>query len=235
MSHELRTPLNSIIGFSDAMKKGMSGALTDAQKSYLTDIYESGKQLLNLINEILDLSKVEAGKIELEKSKFSLRQTVEGSMMMFREKALKHDISVRSEADPGNIVADERRIKQVIINLLSNAFKFTPDGGSVTLLGRRVKAADIESSIGEIASPGADMDFTEISVTDTGPGIKKEDIPKLFKPFGQLESSIVKQYEGTGLGLAISKKIVELHGGRIWVESEFGKGSRFIFVIPVGE
>lgn len=236
MSHELRTPLNSIIGFSDAMKKGMSGALTDAQKDYLTDIYESGKHLLNLINEILDLSKIEAGKIELEKSKFDLGQTVDGSMMMFREKALKHDISVRSEVDPdiGESIADERRIKQVIINLLSNAFKFTPDSGSVTLIGRRVKAAEIESRIREIASPGADMDFTEISVTDTGPGIREEDLPKLFKPFGQLESSLIKKYEGTGLGLAISKKIVELHGGRIWVESEFGKGSRFVFVIPVG-
>ena len=224
MSHELRTPLNSIIGFSDAMKKGMAGNLTDTQKGYLTDIYESGKHLLNLINEILDLSKIEAGKIELEKGEFDLMQTVEGSMMMFREKALKHDISVRSEVAPGirNIVADERRIKQVIINLLGNAFKFTPDGGSVTLLGRRVKAAD------------ADMNFTEISVTDTGPGIKEEDIPKLFKPFGQLDSPLVKKYEGTGLGLAISKKIIELHGGRIWVESEFGKGSRFVFVIPAG-
>ncbi len=222
MSHELRTPLNSIIGFSDAMKKGMTGALTDAQKGYLNDIYESGKHLLNLINEILDLSKIEAGKIELEKVEFGLRQMIEGSMMMFREKALKHDIRVRSEVAPdiGEIVADERRIKQVIINLLGNAFKFTPDGGSVTLLGQRVKVAD--------------ADFVEISVNDTGPGIKEEDMQKLFKPFGQLDSSLVKKYEGTGLGLAISKKIIELHGGRIWVESEFGKGSRFVFVIPVG-
>lgn len=236
MSHELRTPLNSIIGFSDAMKKGMAGALTDTQKGYLNDIYESGKHLLSLINEILDLSKIEAGRIELEKSKFNLRQTLEGSMMMFKEKAFKHDISVRFEIEPvlGEIFADERRIKQVIINLLSNAFKFTPDGGLVTLIGRRVKASELMSDIGEIASTGTDMNFIEISVADSGPGIKEEDIPKLFKPFGQLESSLTKKFEGTGLGLAISRKIVELHSGRIWVESVYSKGSRFVFVIPIG-
>lgn len=236
MSHELRTPLNSIIGFSDAMMKGMAGAFTDAQKEYLNDIYESGKHLLNLINEILDLSKIEAGKIELEKNEFGLGQMIEGIMVMFKEKALKHDIDVRIEITPeiGDITADERRIKQVIINFLSNAFKFTPDGGSIKLVGRRVKASELPPQGKETMLYVSDGDFVEVSVADTGPGIREEDVPKLFKPFGQLEPFSTKKHEGTGLGLAISRKIIELHGGRIWVESEFGNGSRFAFIIPVG-
>lgn len=235
MSHELRTPLNSIIGFSDAMVKGMAGNISDAQKEYLNDVYESGMHLLNLINEILDLSKIEAGKVELEKGEFDIRQTIEGSMIMFREKALKHNINTKVEmgAEIKNIIADERRIKQVIINLLSNAFKFTPDRGSISLSSRCIKALDIAPRHGETALVEPDRDFIEISVEDTGPGIREEDMPKLFKPFGQIEQPLTKKHEGTGLGLAISRKIVEIHGGRIWVESEFGKGSRFVFAIPV--
>ena len=215
MSHELRTPLNAIIGFSEVMTKGMTGAITDDQREYLNDIHESGKHLLNLINQILDLSKIEAGKIELEMSEFDLDVFIEESIIMLREKALKHNIKVTYNViDVGNIFADAIRLKQVLINLLSNAFKFTPDGGAISVQGRRVNG------------------FVEISVADTGIGIKEEDVPRLFNPFEQLEPSLTKKYEGTGLGLAISRKIVELHGGRIWVESKTGKGSRFIFTVP---
>lgn len=215
MSHELRTPLNAIIGFSEVMTKGMTGAITDDQREYLNDIHESGKHLLNLINEILDLSKIEAGRIELEMSEFDLDAFIEESIIMLREKALKHNMKVTYNViDVGNIFADAIRLKQVLINLLSNAFKFTPDGGAISVQGRRVNG------------------FVEISVADTGIGIKEGDVPRLFKPFEQLEPSLTKKYEGTGLGLAISRKIIELHGGRIWVESKAGKGSKFIFTVP---
>lgn len=223
MSHELRTPLNSIIGFSQAMKNGLTGALADNQREYLNDIYESGKHLLNLINEILDLSKIEAGKIELEQGEFKLSDFIDESLTMFKEKSFNHSINVTSSIDGEieNIVGDKKRLKQVVINLLSNAFKFTDDGGSVSIAVRRAKGSEL-----------GDGDFMEISVSDTGPGIREEDMPRLFRPFEQLDQTITKKYEGTGLGLALSKKIIELHGGRIWVESKIGEGSRFIFIIP---
>jgi signal transduction histidine kinase len=219
MSHELRTPLNAIIGFSEMMKDGMAGPLSETQKEYLTDIWDSGRHLLSLINDILDLSKIEAGKLEFELSEFNLRELIDRSLVMFKEKAMKHNIKVKAEVEEGieNIEADERKIKQVMFNLLSNAFKFTPDGGSVSVRARRIEAGD----------------FVEISVEDTGIGISEEDQKKLFQPFQQLETVLSKKHPGTGLGLAICKSIVELHGGRIWVESEVGKGTRFIFTIPV--
>ncbi|HCC68360.1 MAG TPA: hypothetical protein DEP99_00515, partial [Nitrospiraceae bacterium] len=200
MSHELRTPLNSIIGFSEIMKDGMTGPLTDDQKEYLNDILESGRHLLNLITDILDLSKVETGKMELELSEFNLKILLENSFVMFKEKAMKHNIKVKAEVEEEieNIIADERKIKQIMFNLLSNAFKFTPDGGSVRVSAR---------------SELADFDYIEISVEDTGIGISEEDQKRLFQPFQQLETVLSKKYPGTGLGLAISKKIVELHGG----------------------
>lgn len=224
MSHELRTPLNAIIGFSDMMIHGMAGEFTEQQLDYLKDIKESGEFLLSLINDILDLARVEAGKMELELSEFDVKDLIERSMILFKEKAMKHRIRLIDEVAPdvGTIVADERRIKQVIVNLLSNAMKFTPDGGSVTVRARLTRDE------GRVVHPSI-----EISVEDTGIGIKAEDIPRLFKPFQQLESLMTKRYEGTGLGLALCKRIVELHRGRIWVESEVGKGSRFTFTIPV--
>jgi PAS domain S-box-containing protein len=234
MSHELRTPLNSIIGFSEAMIDDLAGPVTDAQKNYLKDIAESGNHLLSLINDILDLSKVEAGKMELELAEFNLSDLIDGSLVMFKEKAMKHNIKLKAGVEEGiaNIKADERKIKQVLFNLLSNAMKFTPDAGSVHVHARKVAREEKEETADDSASPlGAD--FVEISVADTGTGISPEDQKRLFQPFQQLESTYTKKYAGTGLGLNLCKQFVELHGGRIWIESEVGKGSRFAFVIPV--
>ena len=218
MSHELRTPLNSVIGFSEVLQDQLFGQINDKQQEYVKNILTSGRHLLSLINDILDLSKVESGKMVLDLSAFSLRETLDASLMMLREKALKGGIDLRSELaelDEVKIVADQRKLKQILYNLLSNAVKFTPAGGTVDV------------------SAVQDGDFIEITVADSGIGLRQEDIPKLFRAFTQLESVYTKEYEGTGLGLALTRHLVELHGGRIWVKSEFGTGSRFIFTIPV--
>jgi signal transduction histidine kinase/CHASE3 domain sensor protein len=217
MSHELRTPLNSVIGFSEVLQDQLFGTINEKQQEYVQNILSSGRHLLSLINDILDLSKVESGKMELELTEFSLQETLEASLMMLKEKALKGEIDL--QMDPAaqidiQIVADQRKLKQILFNLLSNAVKFTPAGGTVKV------------------STQNDGDFVEITVADSGIGIKQEDIPKLFHPFTQLESVYSKEFEGTGLGLALTKQLVELRGGRIWVKSEFGKGSRFSFTIP---
>lgn len=240
MSHELRTPLNSIIGFAEVLENRLFGGLNEKQYEYVKIIHTSGKHLLELINDILDLSKVESGKIEIEVSEFPLKEVLNTSLTMLREKALKHNISLSLEVMPDadiTIAADERKLKQIMFNLLNNAVKFTPDGGSVRVQARKV-IGDLGLGIGEKKltpkpqRPTPDADFYEISVTDTGIGIKHEDMPKLFKEFSQIESPYTKDYEGTGLGLALTKRFVELHGGKIWVESEYGKGSRFMFTIP---
>ncbi|OGR08465.1 MAG: hypothetical protein A2511_16110 [Deltaproteobacteria bacterium RIFOXYD12_FULL_50_9] len=219
MSHELRTPLNSIIGFSEVLQDEMIGPLNPSQLEDVQYILTAGRHLLSLINDILDLSKVESGKMELELGWFSLQELIEASVVMQREKAMKHGIvlslAIQPEVDI-EMEADVRKLKQIMFNLLSNAVKFTPDGGAVSLVVRKL----IET--GEI----------EISVSDTGIGIKNEDLPRLFSAFTQLQMAYTKEYEGTGLGLALTKRLVELHGGRIWVESEFGKGSKFAFAIP---
>ncbi|MCK9420948.1 MAG: PAS domain S-box protein [Nitrospirae bacterium] len=243
MSHELRTPLNAIIGFSSILVNGMSGPVTDEQTDFLRDIENSGKHLLTLINDILDLSKVEAGKMELEPSEFGVKDLIERCLVMFKEKSLKHGIHVEYAVEEAleTIIADEMKIKQILVNLLSNAFKYTPEGGSVRVRARSVERDEgrgtrdeKEQSSVVIASEASGRPSSiEISVTDTGPGIKPEDIPKLFQPFQQLETTITKKYPGTGLGLNLCKKYVELHGGAIWVESEVGKGSKFIFSIPI--
>ncbi|MDO8281821.1 MAG: GAF domain-containing protein [Thermodesulfovibrionia bacterium] len=234
MSHELRTPLNSIIGFSEVMIDGIAGPLTEQQKEFSTDIKDSGRHLLSLINDILDLSKVEAGKMELEPSEFDLRALIERSLVMFKEKAMKHAIKLTSEVNEniGNITADERKIKQIIFNLLSNSMKFTPDGGSVSISTRRIEDTPLDPPLPRGEVKGG-RELIEISVTDTGIGIAPGDMGKLFQPFQQLESSYTKKYAGTGLGLKLCKDFIELHGGKIWVESEVGKGSKFIFTIPV--
>ena len=220
MSHELRTPLNSIIGFSEVLEDELLGSLNASQRENVQYILKAGTHLLSLINDILDLSKVESGKMELEVDRVSLRGILDASLVMHREKALRHGISLDLQMEPVTdmvIEADERKLKQILFNLLNNAVKFTPDGGSVRVMARGITGAQ------EI----------EFSIEDTGIGIKLEDIPKLFKEFSQLDSVYDKEYEGTGLGLALTKKLVELHGGRIQVSSEFGKGSRFAFVMPV--
>jgi signal transduction histidine kinase len=216
MSHELRTPLNAIIGFSEVLQERMFGELNHKQEEYLGDILDSGRHLLSLINDILDLSKVEAGRMELEVGTFSLREALENGLTMLRERAGRHGIALSLDLDPGLdlIEADERKVKQVVFNLLSNAVKFTPDGGRVTVTARRVDA-DVQ-----------------IAVADTGVGISPEDQEHIFEEFRQVGLGTAKG-EGTGLGLTLAKRFVELHGGRIWVESDLGKGSTFTFSLPV--
>ena len=215
MSHELRTPLNAIIGFSQVLREGMFGEVNEKQSEYLDDIITSGNHLLSLINDVLDLSKVEAGQVELEMAPFSLQGSLERGLVVVRERASGEGVNVALAADPeANMVeGDERRIQQVIFNLLSNAVKFTSSGGDVDVTTARVN--------GEVW----------VSVTDTGPGIAPEDHEWLFEEFHQTEAGI-EQREGTGLGLSLSKRLVELHGGHIWVESELGKGSTFTFTLP---
>jgi PAS domain S-box-containing protein len=220
MSHELRTPLNSIIGFSEVLEDQLLGSLNASQREDVQYILKAGKHLLSLINDILDLSKVESGKMALELGQVPLKEMLDSALIMHREKAARHGISLDLEMTPATgivIEADDRKVKQILFNLLSNAVKFTPDGGSVRLIAREVAGAQ----------------EVEIAIVDTGIGIKSEDLPKLFKEFSQLDSVYDKQYEGTGLGLALTKRLVELHGGRIGVSSEFGKGSRFAFVLPL--
>jgi signal transduction histidine kinase len=215
MSHELRTPLNAIIGFSQVLRDEMIGSVNEKQAEYLDDIISSGNHLLSLINDVLDLSKVEAGQVELEVHPFSLREALERGVVMVRERATEDGVRVGFAADPevDEVDGDERRIKQVIFNLLSNAVKFTPAGGEVDVSATRAN--------GEV----------RVSVADTGPGIAPEDRERIFEEFQQSESGEAHR-EGTGLGLALSKRYVELHGGRIWLESELGRGSTFTFALP---
>lgn len=225
VSHELRTPLNAILGFSELLKEDSSGVSNEKQQNYLNRIYSSGERLLELVNDIIDLSKIDADSVGLGLSEFNLSDIVNNIFSIFKERAENKNIKVTAKIEKGvkDIIADVGKIKQILSCLLSNAIKFTQDGGSVHIHVR------------EAAEPQglSKHDFVEISVEDTGVGIKSEDIPKLFKPFSQLESVYTKTTKGTGLGLAFAKKLVELHGGRIWVESEYGKGSKFIFTIPV--
>jgi two-component system, NtrC family, sensor kinase len=218
MSHELRTPLNAIIGFSQVLRQRLFGPINEKQEEYLDDILSSGNHLLSLINDVLDLSKVEAGQVELEVASLSLREALERGVVMVREPATKHGVRLSLELTPGVdlVEGDERRLRQVIFNLLSNAVKFTPEGGEVV-----------------VATASRDHEVL-ISVTDTGPGIPLEDHERIFEEFQQTDVG-VRQREGTGLGLALSKRLVELHGGRIWVESEPGHGSRFVFTLPAKE
>ena len=218
MSHELRTPLNAIIGFSQVLRQRMFGEINEKQEEYLDDILSSGNHLLSLINDVLDLSKVEAGQVELEIATLSLREALERGAVMVRERAARNDVRLSLELAPDVdlVEGDERRLRQVVFNLLSNAVKFTPPGGSITVATER--------STKEV----------QVSVTDTGPGIAPEDQQRIFEEFQQTDVG-VQQREGTGLGLALSKRLVELHGGRLWVESELGHGSRFVFTLPSKE
>ena len=217
MSHELRTPLNAIIGFSEVLLERMFGELNERQDDYLRDIWSSGKHLLELLNDILDLSKIEAGQMVLNRSEFAVRESLEYCLSMVRERALKQRILLSLEVDPevGLLDADRLRFRQVVLNLLSNAVKFTPDGGRV----------DVRASI-----RGQDL---VVLVADTGVGVPAEDRERIFDSFQQ-GTRLSGQVEGTGLGLTLSKRILELHGGRIWVESEAGKGSTFGFALPAG-
>jgi signal transduction histidine kinase len=219
MSHELRTPLNAIIGFSEVLAEQMFGEVNEKQAEYLNDIHSSGTHLLSLINDILDLSKIEAGKMDLELARFDLGAALENSMTLIRERATRNSVNLALEcAGPvGEWVADERKFKQIMLNLLSNAVKFTPHGGKVT-----VRAERFDKSV-------------QIAVSDTGIGIKPEDQQLVFEEFRQASGDHLKKSEGTGLGLALTRRFVELHGGSIKLQSEVGKGSTFTFTLPERE
>ena len=216
MSHELRTPLNAIIGFSEVLNERMFGELNEKQEEYLKDIHTSGQHLLSLINDILDLSKVEAGRMELELTDFDLPVAIDNALTLVRERASRRGITLKLTGGErvGSMRGDERKIKQVLLNLLSNAIKFTPDGGRVEVAAAR------------------DSEAVEVSVSDTGVGIAPEDLEAVFEEFRQVGASAAKQ-EGTGLGLALTRKFIELHGGKIWVTSQVGAGSTFTFTLPL--
>jgi signal transduction histidine kinase len=217
MSHELRTPLNAIIGFSEVLGEQMFGELNPKQLEYVGDILSSGRHLLSLINDILDLSKVEAGRLELDLASFDLPTGLENALTLVRERASRHGLTVKLEVDErlGTLVGDERKIRQVVLNLLSNAVKFTPEGGRI-----EVRAAQADGAV-------------EISVSDTGIGIAPGDQEAIFEEFRQVGSDYARKREGTGLGLTLARKFVELHGGRIWVKSAIGQGSTFTFTLPL--
>ncbi len=216
MSHELRTPLNAIIGFSEVLLERMFGELNEKQDDYLKDIFTSGKHLLSLINDILDLSKIEAGRMELDLGDFDAAQALANAMTLVRERAQTHGIALTLEAADGigELRADERKFKQILLNLLSNAVKFTPDGGRVV-----VRATPIDGGI-------------EVAVSDTGVGISADDQLVVFDEFKQVGRHYTNKHEGTGLGLALTKRFVELHGGVLSLQSEPGVGSTFTFTIP---
>ena len=232
MSHELRTPLNHIIGFTELILGKNFGDLNDTQEEYLKDVHFSSNHLLSLINDILDLSKVEAGKMALESSEVDIVGLLKNSMVMIKEKAMQHSIKLKLEVNEiaETIVADERKLKQIIYNLLSNAVKFTPDGGEILMTAQKANTNGSNGPEIEIPLP---ENCIEIAVQDTGAGIRAEDLDRIFDPFEQAESSASKMYQGTGLGLALTRSLVELHGGRIWVQSGGeGRGSSFHIVIP---
>src|SRR6185503_19088785 len=217
MSHELRTPLNAIIGFSEVLSERMFGEINEKQADYLKDIHESGKHLLSLINDILDLSKIEAGRMDLELSSFHLPTALSNAMTLVRERAQRHGIALDLQVDKrlADFNADERKFKQILLNLLSNAVKFTPDGGRV----------DVSVKLNGKAA--------EFAVRDTGIGIAAADQEKVFAEFVQVGRDYTRKAEGTGLGLALTRRFVELHGGEIRLESAPGKGSTFTFTLPI--
>ncbi len=231
MSHELRTPLNHIIGFTELVADQHFGNLNSTQSEYLGDVLQSSRHLLSLINDILDLSKVEAGKMEFNPSTVFLRETLENSMVMIKEKAGKHGIQLSTDFDgiPETITADERKLKQIIYNLLSNAVKFTPDGGKICLTARL-----LESPPPDEVSDVQDRPQVEIVVADTGIGIAKEDLERILNPFEQVEDSDSRHFQGTGLGLSLTKNLVEMHGGQLLVASNgIDQGSKFSFTLPI--
>jgi signal transduction histidine kinase len=245
MSHELRTPLNHIIGFTELVTEEHFGELNPTQKEYLTDALQGSQHLLSLINDILDISKVEAGKMELRAAPIELPVLISNSLIMIKEKALKHSIKVTADLEqlPATIQADGRKLKQVMYNLLSNAEKFTPEKGAIQVMGSMATITDgsVQTSDGrQIPLPvlnGKDASgkrsFARIAVQDTGIGLAADKLDLIFGAFDQVETSRSRMFQGTGLGLALTKRFVELHGGTIWAESEGkGKGCRLIFVLP---
>src|SRR5690242_12359527 len=241
MTHELRTPLNAIIGFSEVLGDGLIGNLSDQQKKFIGDIFSSGKHLLSLINDILDLSKVEAGKMMLDLESVQISSLFANSLSIVKEKAHARHISLTLNAprELGSIRADARKVKQIVYNLLSNAVKFSSDGGEVNLEASRVPREkvgrlrdDVTGRVFPLAENGF-QEFLEIVVTDSGIGITPSGMETLFKPFSQIDSGLARKYQGTGLGLAMIKLLSELHGGTVAVQSAEGKGSRFTVWLPL--
>ena len=216
MSHELRTPLNSVIGFSELILDGLAGDINQKQKRFLNNIRTSGKTLLQLIDDILDLSKIEAGKMEFHPEELDLNSVIQSAkeivLPLAKEKKMRFEIEV-GEVLP-KVIADRKKVEQILFNLVGNAIKFTPEGGTI-------KISVIE-----------EKEESQISVSDTGIGIKEEDLETIFESFRQLDSSVTKKYKGAGLGLAITKRLVQMHNGRIWVESKLGEGTKFTFTLP---
>jgi signal transduction histidine kinase len=241
MSHELRTPLNAIIGFSEVLRDGLLGEMTDRQRGFIGDIFNSGTHLLSLINDILDLSKVEAGQMTLDLETVEVSSLMASSLSMIRERAAARRIrlSIDGAEAVGLIQADTRKVKQILYNLLSNAVKFTDEDGQVTLRARCVLHRDV----GQLSSPWtlrsfplADdefAEFIEISVTDSGIGISPDGLERLFQPFSQIDGGLARKFEGVGLGLAMVKRLAELHGGRVAVASAVGEGSCFTVWLPL--
>lgn len=226
MSHELRTPLNAIIGFSEVLRDGLLGELAPQQKEYVNDIFDSGNHLLSLINEILDLSKVEAGKMTLELEPLQPATLVQACIQVVREMVMAHHLNLTTDIEDGlgEIWLDQRKVKQILYNLLSNAVKFTPDGGEVHVEARRV---------GREATVGRSFEhYLELTVSDSGVGISATDQARLFEPFIQIDSTLARRYEGTGLGLVLVKRLAELHGGEVALQSVPGKGSTFSVWLP---
>lgn len=217
MSHELRTPLNAIIGFAEVLRDKIAGDLNEEQIDFVNDIHSSGCHLLQMINDILDLSKIEAGRMELQPEVFPVPEAIADVHTILKGLASKKHLELKTAVltDVKNIEADRVKFKQILYNLLSNAIKFTPENGKIIL------------------EAGIVDDMLQVSVSDTGIGMKSEDQEKVFKEFWQADSSFARKYEGTGLGLALTKRIVEMHGGKIWFESEYGKGSMFYFALPL--
>jgi signal transduction histidine kinase len=243
MSHELRTPMNAIIGFSEVLLDPSFPVSEEERTQFLTDILTSGKHLLRLINEVLDLSKIEAGRMELQFAPTDLAEVIEQVQSTTRPLAAKKDIELAAEYDPTvrPFPMDAARIRQVLLNLVGNALKFTPEGGSVLVTTRRAVWSEGRLAYasmptnGSESRPGAsDGEYIEVAVSDTGPGIAPEDQERIFQEFQQAQTSMGgAKPEGTGLGLTLARKFIEMHGGRIWVESKPGKGSTFTFALPV--
>lgn len=241
MSHELRTPLNAIIGFSEVLRDGLVGNLTSQQRGFIGDIFTSGKHLLSVINDILDLSKVEAGKMSLDLEPVQVTPLLDSSLSIIREKAATRSIRLTLDAVEGlgSIRVDARKVKQIVYNLLANAVKFSVEGGLVSLYASRVTRAQVglrEGLWGGRSFPLADsaaQEFLEISVTDSGIGMSQDGLQHLFKPFSQIDRGLARKFEGTGLGLAMVKLLAELHGGAVAVQSAVGKGSRFTVWLPI--
>ncbi len=218
MSHELRTPLNAIIGFSDVMKQKIAGDLNEKQEHYVDNILLHSQHLLALINDVLDMTRIEAGKMEMLIEKMPVQIAINEILIVIKERAQKRNVIIKEEIEPqlDYIYADKQRFKQVLLNLLDNAVKFSkPEGGTVTIKAKKVE------------------DMAEFSVSDSGIGIKEEDTGKIFNIFQQVDSGVIRKYRGTGLGLAISKRLVEMHGGKIGVKSRYGEGSNFTFMLPL--